>query len=911
MASDSLRPSARYEGRRTAFRIVCAVLPFAAMVAAVFAAHAPFLDGTLAFATSRDEFAQMVPGITLVERTLAQGEAWSWSYGLGGDVFTEFTYYYTTSPFFYLQMFVKTLVSAAGGNAVSVVAWKVAFNMVKMLFTMLAMYALMRFEGKSRTLGVLGAILYGASPWFMYNGAVFSFMTDAAFWLPCTALAFRHYQRGGSWGPLSVSIALTVANNFYFGFESCLFYVTFFLMGSYRMHSSWGEFVRAAGKVAAITLVGLLLSAVAFLPSVGALLAADRSPVDVALRAIVSPQEALTMFSQLLLGGSRVFVPVFALLAVFLSWRKLDTLARQKTLLALFWTGALLVPVMGNVMNGMSTGFDRWHYIVAFAVAYAVPDWVVALKSQGRVGVWKGCAVLVILLAAYGFGTRSGSVSSSFCDAGGVGGRFLLVFQAFGVAAVVAWCMLTEHGLCPKKERVVSGTLSVLVLLSVAVPCIGEARSQSVDAVPSNTAAGICRWLFSSDAAMDYGLAKDNGDDGFYRVDNVLANVSQRRADNESWLTGEHTTSAYNSLVNRTLHEWIKRDFDIASCWVTPNTYRGFDDRYFLEIAWDVRYKTNVDADGLGDWGREPVEPYGAYDEQTDGEGNAVLRNGLSTGFDLWYDTTMSAEEWERLDYAERDAALLQTAMVESTEGEYSSASLGETTSICSLSLSDATLVNCETTERGTLAANEGASISFPVSAYTDKEGEYLFSFVARSVSQEAFTMKVNDKSLVKMAHDYAWTYDLDEFSFKLPGSTDQVVLSLDPGEYEIEDMRIAFNSYEEVASWVDDRNACNLEDLEIDGGSIEGTIECGSSGILALSMPYAKGWTCYVDGRKVPLIKVNGVFPGIELDQGSHQVELRFAPPLVLPGAVASAATVAVLVVAFLWRGRKRRVSG
>ena len=75
-----------------------------------------------------------------------------------------------------------------------------------------------------------------------------------------------------------------------------------------------------------------------------------------------------------------------------------------------------------------------------------------------------------------------------------------------------------------------------------------------------------------------------------------------------------------------------------------------FDERYFLEIAWDVRYKTNVEADGLAKWGREPVKPYGAYTEQLDGNGNAVLRNGRATGFDRWYDTTMDVGKWERLD---------------------------------------------------------------------------------------------------------------------------------------------------------------------------------------------------------------------------------------------------------------------
>ena len=77
--------------------------------------------------------------------------------------------------------------------------------------------------------------------------------------------------------------------------------------------------------------------------------------------------------------------------------------------------------------------------------------------------------------------------------------------------------------------------------------------------------------------------------------------------------------------------------------------------------------------------------------------------------------------------------------------------------------------------------------------------------------------------------------------------------------------MRVAFNSYEQVASWVDDRNACDMKDLTIDGGRVGGTIECDAPGILALSMPYDPGWSCWVDGERVPLVKVNGAFVGME----------------------------------------------
>ena len=52
-------------------------------------------------------------------------------------------------------------------------------------------------------------------------------------------------------------------------------------------------------------------------------------------------------------------------------------------------------------------------------------------------------------------------------------------------------------------------------------------------------------------------------------------------------------------------------------------------------------------------------------------------------------------------------------------------------------------------------------------------------------------------------------------------------------------------------------------------------------------------------------MVKVNGAFVGMELGPGYHVVELRFFPPLLLPGAVVSGATVLVLAAGFVLRKR------
>ena len=55
-----------------------------------------------------DATAQMVGAVSFLERSILDGNLfWSWEYGLGGDLYEQFSYYYSTSPFFYLMFLVK------------------------------------------------------------------------------------------------------------------------------------------------------------------------------------------------------------------------------------------------------------------------------------------------------------------------------------------------------------------------------------------------------------------------------------------------------------------------------------------------------------------------------------------------------------------------------------------------------------------------------------------------------------------------------------------------------------------------------------------------------------------------------------------------------------------------------------
>ncbi len=99
------------------------------------------------------------------------------------------------------------------------------------------------------------------------------------------------------------------------------------------------------------------------------------------------------------------------------------------------------------------------------------------------------------------------------------------------------------------------------------------------------------------------------------------------------------------------------------------------------------------------------------------------------------------------------------------------------------------------------------------------------------------------------------------------------------------------------------------LKIVEYNQNVIKGTISLDKMKLLFFSIPYDRGWSAKVDGKKVQPRLVNIGFIGLLLDKGEHIVELEFHPPYLLAGAVVSSASILLyILLVFISRTRKRR---
>ena len=70
------------------------------------------------------------------------------------------------------------------------------------------------------------------------------------------------------------------------------------------------------------------------------------------------------------------------------------------------------------------------------------------------------------------------------------------------------------------------------------------------------------------------------------------------------------------------------------------------------------------------------------------------------------------------------------------------------------------------------------------------------------------------------------------------------------------------------------------LKSYKYKGNVIEGTYATSQKSTMMLSIPYEKAWSAYVDGQKVKVKKVAGIFMGIDMDKGTHNIYMKYTTP-------------------------------
>ena len=92
------------------------------------------------------------------------------------------------------------------------------------------------------------------------------------------------------------------------------------------------------------------------------------------------------------------------------------------------------------------------------------------------------------------------------------------------------------------------------------------------------------------------------------------------------------------------------------------------------------------------------------------------------------------------------------------------------------------------------------------------------------------------------------------------------------------------------------------LTDYEIGTNQITGTVTVSEPKLLCLSIPYADGWSASVDGKEADRLRVNGIYTGLLLEPGTHEICLTYRTPWLFAGIFASLLGFFIVIQIQIW---------
>lgn len=843
--------------KRSTILLAAALLPMGLM-AAVFAlcGLTPFGSKSLGVLDMSSQYLSFLGSL----RDLVTGKASTLylpSMALGGSMAGVMAYY-LISP---LNLLVCLFPKQSLLTAVSVLY----ILRVGLCGLTMAVYAGSRHGWSRRVLPP--ALAYGFTGYMLAYSICYQWQ-DCVILLPLVALGIARLAEGRGWRLYAFTLAAALALNFYTGYILCLFAVLFFL---YELLTGPGvRSWRTVGVFALASLAAGAMAAAVLVPAFFSLMGgkAGFSLSDLSL-AVKFPFTAL--FAKLLPGSfnydeltptglPNIFCGAMTLALAVLYFAN-DRVPRQRRLGTGLLLGALVlsfwVSALDLVWHGMNV--PAWYnYRYSFLVSFlliAAGDRQAALFREGTrpwhlvlpVAVTALVAVLALTGPAKELVTAAAGIWSVAVAAALCGGLYILLRPSTGMrlAAGLGAAALLVHG----ADLGLNAKLSLTALTGT-----------------SSDPAQWAAYVTEKSAALD--LA-DTGDT-LTRVESPEC-FDQNRC--EPMLFGYDGISHYSSNTPQKNLAFLRRlgvpCYKGLFALYGPDVTAGADSllgiRYLAASRLNKPYEATASSGTYAVYENPTALPVGWT-----ADGAVAEPIGASDPFGYiqgLYDA--AAPEVESDIYAPADAEVTAEGLTDAGDGRYT---LDD-------GLSGALVYTVTPTADGPLYGFIDIRDYPGVMVYAD---DAFLAYYA--TGQTNGTLYLGDFA------------EGDTVTVRVQAATD---LTVADAAFATENAA-ALGDYQKAMA----DGACALRKLSPAHFSGSCTVGEGDT-LLVLTLPWDSGWRVTLDGQTVQPVDVQDCLMAISVEAGSHELDMRYTPPGLIPGACVSAGALAVCLFLAL---RKRR---
>ncbi len=853
---------------------------------------------------------------------------WSMDIGYGADIITTLNYYVLGDPLTLLAAFVPKE------------AWMDEFYSLLILLRIylsglsFSAYCLYRKNEKFPTL--MGALLYAFCFWTILGAVRHPYFMNPMIYFPLILMGIEKIFEKKSSRLYIGMLAVSVISNFYFGYMICFMilgycaarYVRIFGKIRIREMAPW------VGKFLGFSLISILLAAVTLIPVAICLFSAGRFQSERAIPLLYPSSYYSWLIPAVLTGGAGYWnnmgYTAFGVVAIFLLFlqRKKRTVYKVSLLLMF---GCMLLPYAGHVLNGFSYETNRFSWAAAMIVAYLFvkiwPDLSCLTEKQK-----KGLAAATILYAGI-------CLVNEKC-------RMEMALAALVTLGILV-CVLNCREWLVKSEKVFRGVMLSGLILCLILQGAYQYSPQEENYLADFTENNEALLALTDNSAT--AVAAELADGSVWRYDQY----GTTRWYNEALQLGVHGVASYWSLSENSYGEfqrelYLNQDLDYR--------YTGLDGRSFLDALASVRYfgvhsgaegylpygySRNAATRWIGEDAQQAAqaEAQGQTVQGLDASKISVYENDNWLPLGYTYDRWISREEYETLSVTEKQQALLQGIVLEDSSLERAEPEYEDVTVEYTETIGD----GIERTENGIFVRKPGASMTLtftgipqsetyliiegldfegvrPSEQYTEEEWERLTVYEQNQVKQEDRNWTKAEGAAIQVVCgtvsknlnylNEAGGFNTGKVDFLVntgyrEETADSITLNfMNAGYYTFEEISVVCQPTAKLAEYTAARKENVLENIVLDANEISGTIHADRAEALLIAIPYNQGWTAWVDGAETELKKANTMYVALELEEGDHEIVLRYRTPGITAGVTLSLGTAAGSVI---WWGISR----
>lgn len=814
---------------------------------------------------------------------------WNNSIGFGSDILTTLNYYAIGDPLNIVYVF------ANKANASYLYTFMTLFRayLVGISFIIFGCYF------KKNPYGILiGSFTYIFSGVFLNYAIRHPFFLNPMIYLPLLIIGVEKIYRKEKPYLFTIMVAISAMSNFYFFYMLTAVAVIYALI-RFPVYKEAG-FFKTLGRFAGWYILGLGLSMILLLPVIIAFMGNARSSSGVNYFSIFLYQRKY--YQSLILqsigfhlpgrGTSLNFIALAYCGGIVLLLKKSKERFPYKASLILGVVFTLF-PIFAYVLHAFSYPMNRWHFALAFiigAVLMEVYEDLLNLTLLQKIGIVFGIIFYYMAYKRYAEGALDVKYAA-----------IILILTAIVLFVVNEIPFMSKFH------------LNHLLLLGLACFSVSFAGFGHYSTRLSK--------VINSYVAFDeaYDLLGEQ-EDSLFRSANIKVNQLDRvDAMNEpipNWgiIRNIPTTSNYYSITDKNVSDSLENLG--LNQYQYKFKFKKLDMREGLLNLYHTKYIIINKLNGA-------KIPNGYKLIKSD-DTHSLYENKNIVPFGYTYNTYVTEKDFEKANAVQREQTMTQNAVISDTS-DIASASLQKSSITNDLTTHDIStnFYYHKTKKKGKLV-----QIKVPKEYFNDQCYIYLQNvhMIPSNSGRNhiLYTGKNNTRFRVGIAGHTSTIFNAEEDSIYEIGNRnyllevntnnikkDQKYVTLSiimsrSATYKIGKISVVqINSKKQAAALNALKNNPHLTDISYDGANhFSGNIKTTDDRILCIPFAYSKGWKATDNGKSVKVIKVNGMFCGIVLKSGTHNIKLNYTTPGLKIGACISLISLIILIV--ISRSRK-----